>query len=88
MNFSNFSKKFFKSYTGSSSKFRNMNFIKNNFRRAFLFNKVQVFNFQLLQTSSIIRNSLPFLAENAISNSDNIDLEVSIQNLLEGKITI
>jgi hypothetical protein len=88
MNFSNFSKKFFKSYTGSSSKFRNMNVIKNNFRRAFLFNKVQVFNFQLLQTSSIIRNSLPFLAENAISNSDNIDLEVSIQNLLEGKITI
>lgn len=86
MNFSNFSKKFFKSFTGSSSKFSKMNVIRNNFRRAFLFNKVQIFNFQILQTSSIIRNSLPFLSENAITNSDNIDIEVNLQNLLEGII--
>ena len=84
MNFSFFSKKFFRSYTCNGYKLNKINMIRNNFRRAFLFNKVQLFNFNMMQTSSIIKNSLPFLSQNCISNTDNFETETKKQILLEG----
>jgi len=82
MNFSNFSKKFFKSFTRGNM--NRMNVIKNNFRRSFLFNKVQLINIYFLQKSTLIKNSLPFCSQNSIFNTDTIDTESKIQNLLEG----
>ena len=90
MNFSNFSKKFFKTFTGNNMKFSKINIIKNNFRRSFLFNKVQLCNLKILLSSSISRNALPFLSLNGIANTDNFisnyNTETELQNLLDGII--
>jgi len=41
-------------------------------------------NIYFLQKSTLIKNSLPFCSQNSIFNTDTIDTESKIQNLLEG----
>lgn len=82
MNFQNFSSRFFRNFTGSKFKVSQASFIKNDFKRAFIFNRISIANINTLTSSSLMKKSLPFLGNNGVCNFEGFSCDIFKEKLL------